>query len=133
MSAQTYPQSPFTCAQRQSLTKSSLKTRTSRSTLVINPLHQISTTQAQPSIIDMPSAPFRKEPQKPLHPPTATDTSEHNEACTVVIKPKKASSRMEEFLRRAKEAGVKIEEDDWEVVCGSEEKDDLAEEWVLVN
>lgn len=61
------------------------------------------------------------------------DTSEHNEACTVVTKSEKASSRMEEFLRRAKEAGVKIEEDDWEVVCGSEEKDDLAEEWVLVN
>jgi hypothetical protein len=43
-----------------------------------------------------------------------------SEVCTPGM-PEKTSSRMERFLRRAKKAGVEIEEDDWEVVRGGEE------------
>ena len=47
--------------------------------------------------------------------------------------PEKETSQMEAFLRRAKEAGVKIDEEDWEVVCGTKEEELGDEEWVLVD
>lgn len=48
-------------------------------------------------------------------------------------KHKKTSSQMESFLRRANEAGVKIEEGDWEVIGANEEGEKIEEEdWVLV-
>lgn len=48
-------------------------------------------------------------------------------------KHKKTSSQMESFLRCAKEAGVKIEEGDWEVISINEEGANIEEvDWVLV-
>ncbi|KAF3046297.1 hypothetical protein E8E11_006563 [Didymella keratinophila] len=76
----------------------------------------------------MPSSPLRKEPQKAPHPPTVMSIL--GTSTTL----EKSSSQLESFLRRAKEAGVKIEEEDWEVVRGNGEEDDMGdEEWVLVN
>lgn len=54
-----------------------------------------------------------------------------SEDCTPGM-PEKTSSRMERFLRRARKAGVEIEEDDWEVVRGGEEDETGEEKWVVV-
>jgi hypothetical protein len=83
---------------------------------------------------DMPSAqPIGEFIQ--MLPSETHDTSSPgvSQGCPNSAQHKKASSQMESFLRRAKEAGVKIEEDDWEVVGGNEEQEETGEEeWVII-
>ncbi|KAJ4330317.1 hypothetical protein N0V87_010115 [Didymella glomerata] len=72
-----------------------------------------------------------KQAENPFHSPTVMAKPNTSEVCTPGM-PEKTSSRMERFLRRAKKAGVEIEEDDWEVVRGGEEDETGEEKWVVV-
>lgn len=77
--------------------------------------------------------PVHKRPEKLIHHPKATDAHENRGDPPTTGKHRRTSSQIENCLRRAKKAGLKVEEVDWEVVAASREDEKIADEdWVLV-